>query len=446
MFLTVYVTIHPILLTNYMKKINILALLLCSCLYSGDKDDSVFVDGIAAIVGEHLVLKSDVAQLVNIAATQQQLNPAADMEKLLTLQQGVVRSIIDQKIMLEMASVDSIIVEDKEVDRALDQQIEMFITQSGNEERAEEMLGQSLKSFRREFWFDMRDRLTTERYQQTLINKINVNREDVESFFVAYKDSLPLFPSLIKIRHLLVPVIAGEKSSKATYEKLVEIKKKIKEEDLSFKELALLHSEDPGSRQNGGSLGYVRRGSLVPEFESVAFSQEVGVVSDIIKTQFGYHIIETEEKRGDKIKVRHILLIPKISEEDESRAYSFALTLKDSALSLNDFKRLVSAHSSDKQTSEIGGDLGWVNPNNSPIPELSQIFSLLEIEMCSLPVRTEQGYHLFWVDSFREGGKPSLSAHWPDIENLALNHKRSQWYEGWISKARERFFVQINPW
>ena len=428
-----------------MKKINTLVIVFCSFLYSEDKEAFVFVDGVAAIVGEHIVLKSDVAQLVNIAAVQQRLNPSTDMEKLLILQQNTVRSIIDQKIMLEMAAVDSIVVEDKEVDMALDQQIEMFVSQSGSEERAEEMLGQSLKSFRREFWYEMRDRLTTERYQQALINKINVNRDDVESFFITYKDSLPLFPSLIKTRHLLIPVVAGEESSNDVYEALVEIKKQILDGG-SFEELAKLHSQDPGSRQNGGSLGYVRRGSLVPEFESVAFSQNVGVVSDIIKTQFGYHVVETEEKLGDKIKVRHILLIPKISEEDESKAYRFALTLKDSASSLADFKRLVFSHSTDKQTREIGGDLGWINPNNSPIPELSQVFSLLEIGTCSLPVQTEQGYHLFWVDSFREGGKPSLSTHWSEIENMALNYKRSQWYEGWISKARERFFVQINAW
>ncbi len=428
-----------------MKKINTLVIVFCSFLYSEDKEAFVFVDGVAAIVGEHIVLKSDVAQLVNIAAVQQRLNPSTDMEKLLILQQNTVRSIVDQKIMLEMAAVDSIVVEDKEVDMALDQQIEMFVSQSGSEERAEETLGQSLKSFRREVWYEMRDRLTTERYQQTLINKINVNRDDVESFFITYKDSLPLFPSLIKTRHLLIPVVAGEESSNTAYETLVEIKKQILDGG-SFEELAKLHSQDPGSRQNGGSLGSVRRGSLVPEFESVAFSQNVGVVSDIIKTQFGYHVVETEEKLGDKIKVRHILLIPKISEGDESKAYRFALTLKDSASSLADFKKLVSVHSTDKQTMEIGGDLGWINPNNSPIPELSQVFSLLEVGMCSLPVRTEQGYHLFWIDSFREGGKPSLSTHWPEIENMALNYKRSQWYEGWISKARERFFIQIKAW
>ena len=193
-------------------------------------------------------------------------------------------------------------------------------------------------------------------------------------------------------------------------------------------------------------MGFVRRGSLVSEFESVAFSQKVNVVSEIIETQFGYHIIETEEKRGDKIRVRHILIVPEIVEEDESLSYKYALTLKDTAETLKDFKRLTALYSKDAQTKEIGGDLGWINPNKSPIPEISQIIGLLDIGVCSLPVRTEQGYHLFWVDSYRQGGRPSLAMHWPEIEGMALNHKRSEWYGDWIADVRERFYIQINNW
>ena len=428
-----------------MKKLLTCVLIIFSFVVCEDKESSVFVDGVAAIVGEHVILKSDVAQLVNIAAVQQRLNPAVDVEKLLFLQNEVLRSIVDQKIMLEMAAVDSIEVEDKEIERALEQQIEMFVAQSGSEERAEEQLGQSLKTFRREFWYEMKDRLTTERYQQTLINKIGVTRDDVERFFTTYKDSLPVFPFMVKMRHLLVLINAGAESRNLSYNKISEIRKKIIDGE-SFSELATLYSQDPGSRQNGGSLGYVRRGSLVPDFESVAFSQDVGFISEIVETPFGYHLIETEEKRGEKIKVRHILLIPEIAEEDESLSYRFALTLKDSASSLETFKRLVAVHSKDVQTKEIGGDLGWINPNNSPIPEISQIISLLDIGVCSLPVRTEQGYHLFWVDAFRQGGRPDLGMHWPEIENMALNHKRANWYGDWIVAARERFFIQINDW
>jgi peptidyl-prolyl cis-trans isomerase SurA len=428
-----------------MKKLLICVLIIFSFVVCEDKDNSVFVDGVAAIVGEHVILKSDVAQLVNFAAAQQRLNPAVDVEKLLFLQNEVLRSIVDQKIMLEMAAVDSIEVEDKEIERALEQQIEMFVAQSGSEERAEEQLGQSLKTFRREFWYEMKDRLTTERYQQTLINKISVTRDEVERFFTTYKDSLPIFPFMVKMRHLLILIKAGTESQNLSYNKISEIRKKIIDGE-SFSELATLYSQDPGSRQNGGSLGYVRRGSLVPDFESVAFSQDVGFISEIVETPFGYHLIETEEKRGEKIKVRHILLIPEIAEEDESLSYRFALTLKDSASSLETFKRLVADHSKDVQTKEIGGDHGWINPNNSPIPEISQIISLLDIGVCSLPVRTEQGYHLFWVDAFRQGGRPDLGMHWPEIENMALNHKRANWYGDWIVAARERFFIQINDW
>lgn len=428
-----------------MKKVFAYSLLIFALVFCGDDKDGVFVDGIAAIVGEHIVLKSDVAQLVNFSAVQQRLDPATDVDRLLLLQQEVIRSIVDQKIMLEMAAVDSIEVEEKEVDRALDQQIEMFVSQAGSEERAEEMLGQSLKSFRREFWYEMKDRLTTERYQQGLINKINIGRNDVEQFFATYKDSLPLFPTLVKMRHLLVPVLAGSDSRKSTYNELAEVRRRIIAGE-SFAENATLYSQDPGSQQNGGSLGYVRRGALVQEFEAVAFSQGLGVISDIVETSLGYHIIETEEKLGDKIKVRHILLIPKITDGDESLSYQTALSLKDSILTLADFKRLVAIHSSDIQTKEIGGSLGWINPQNSPIPELSQVINLLEVDECSLPVRTAHGYHLFWIDSFRPGGKPSLAVHWPEIENIALNHKRAQWYENWIAVARERFFIQINAW
>ena len=428
-----------------MKKFFTCVFFVFAFVFCKDDKAEIFVDGIAAIVGEHVVLKSDVAQLVNVAAVQQRLNPSTDINRLLLLQQEIIRSIVDQKIMLEMAAVDSIEVADKDVDRALDQQIEMFVSQAGSEEKAEEMLGQSLKSFRREFWYEMKDRLTSEKYQQGLISKININRSDVEQFFTTYKDSLPLFPTMVKIRHLLVPVLAGSDSRGSTYKKLAEIRQKIIAGE-SFGEKATLYSQDPGSQPNGGSLGYVRRGALVQEFEAVAFSQDIGVISDIVETPFGYHIIETEEKLGDKIKVRHILLIPEITEEDESLSYKTALSLKDSIVTQADFKRLVAIHSSDVKTKEIGGNLGWINPQNSQIPELSQVINLLDVGACSLPVRTTQGYHLFWIDTFRPGGKPDLIVHWPEIENIALNHKRAKWYENWIAVSRERFFIQINTW
>lgn len=420
-------------------------LFFTTSLLAQQEEGGVFIDGVAAVVGDHIILKSDIAQLVNMAAVQQRLNPVSDLDKLLILQKEFVSSAVDQKIMLEMAAVDSIEVEDGDVDRALDQQLNAFVAQAGGEEDAEKMLGQSLKSFRREFWAEMKDRIITEKYQQTLIDKINVSRYDVERFYETFKDSLPAFPTLMKLRHLLIKIQPGEQNRQEAIQALSDIKTRV-ENGESFEELASLCSQDPGSRQNGGSLGYVRRGALVPEFESVAFSQEIGTISDVVETGFGYHIIETKEKLGDKIKVRHILIIPKITNEDESRTFQFALLLKDSAKTLESFKNLVGKYSADQTTKETGGDLGWVDPKNPPIPEISRIINFLNVGECSSPVKTEHGYHLFWMESFRPGGRPTLNTHWSELENMALNQKRVLWFKDWIELSRKRFYIKTNNW
>ena len=125
-----------------------------------------FIDGVAAVVEKHIILKSDLAQMINMSAIQQNVNPKENPETFISLQGFVLQSMIDQKILLEMASLDSVVVEEKDVNKALDQQIEMLINQAGGKSGAEKMLGQSIKSFRREFWFEMQDRLISEKYHQ----------------------------------------------------------------------------------------------------------------------------------------------------------------------------------------------------------------------------------------------------------------------------------------
>ena len=157
------------------------------------------IDGVAAIVGENIILKSDVSQVVGMTVLQQGLDVSKDVDVLMKLQEGVLSSLIDQKVILEMAKLDSIEIPDKDVENALDQQVENFILRAGSEDVAETMLGQSLSDFRREFWYDMRDRLITEQYQQQLIMSVNINRDGVFNFYEEYKDSLPDFP--IKMDH-----------------------------------------------------------------------------------------------------------------------------------------------------------------------------------------------------------------------------------------------------
>ena len=172
----------------------------------------------------------------------------------------------------------------------------------------------------------------------------------------------PIFPTTAKIRHLLIDVEPGEEQIKKTTDLLKEIRMKILNKENTFAEMALKYSQDPSAKQAGGSLGFLKRGTLVTEFESVAFNLKPGEISEPVKTDFGYHIIETEEIRGDKINVRHILITPPTTEADESKAYKKAQALKSSSLTINSFIENVKKHSKDEETRESGGNLGWINP------------------------------------------------------------------------------------
>ena len=402
-----------------------------------------FVDGVAAVVEEKIVLKSDLNQMANMMAIQQRIDPNKDFDKYINLRTAVLRSMVDQKILLEMSEEDTTIeASEKAVDQALEQQIETSLQQAGGKAEAEKMLGQSINSFRSEFWFDMRDKIVSEKYQQKMLAKIKVSKKDVFSFFKTYKDSLPFFPTEAKIRHILIKPEASDSIKKETLSFLNKIKDQIIKGE-KFGVLAEKHSMDPGSKKKGGDLGWVKRGSLLKEFEETTFTIKPKTISNPIKTEVGYHILEVLERKGNKARVRHILISPQISKKDEELAFSFALSLRDSIPTVDIFKSFAKKYSKDYQTSEIGGDLGWVVPSTYPIKEIGQAVGLIDLKKCSPPINTSFGFHLLWLERIKPGGKPSLDSHWPKIEMMALNNKKMGWYENWLKEIKHRFYVKI---
>ena len=402
------------------------------------------VDGIAAVVGDRVVLLSDVNQSLAMAVFQQKLDPRRDGLKIQKIKDNIVNTIVNRKVILAMAELDSIEVDDKEVDRTLQQQVDNIVQQAGGEEAAEAALGQPLRVFKREYWYDVQDMLITQKYQQTLISKINISRGEVEDFYYQYRDSIPTFPTTAKIRHLLINIEPSEDQILKTKNLLIDIKSKILSGEKTFEEMALKYSQDPSVKQGAGSLGFVKRGNLVTAFESVAFNLSAGEISDPVKTEFGYHIIETEEVRGDKINVRHILITPPVTEKDESRTYKQAAALKDSSKTLSLFIDLVKKHSSDEDTKKSGGNLGWINPETYPIPEFGLILNQINSGECAGPVRTDLGYHLVWLETLKPGGVADLKKHWTEIESMALNKKQTEWFDLWINKSKQNLFVSIN--
>ncbi len=418
----------------------IIALFFISLIYS---EDDQAIDGVAAIIEDHIVLKSDLAQMLNMSIIQNKIDPLKDLEKVKSLERSILESMIDQKIILKRAEIDSVSVEENEVDLALDQQIQMLVSQAGGEKKAEEALGQTLKSFRREFWYEMRDRLLSEKYQQQLINSVRVTRLDVLDFYNVYKDSLPILPLKAKIRHCLIKVKPSEDAKDSTVLFLNGLKDRILKGE-SFSDLAEKYSEDPGSKSNGGELGWVKRGSLVKSFETAAFTSPLNQVTQPIESEFGFHLIETLQRKGDKILVRHILKIPEKTEQDKAIFFNFATNLhKDSINTLNDFIAFTKKYSEDKDTYKVGGNLGWVDPNNFPIPEIGLSIKYIKVGECSPPINSSEGYHLIWVEDFKKGGRPNLNDHWFDIENMSMNKKKMDWYQDWLKKSRKNIYIEI---
>ena len=407
------------------------------------QNTGVFVDGVAAIVEDNIILKSDLNQMVSMMAIQQKINPDIDFERYNKLKKIVLGSMVDQKILLEKAEEDTTLeVTEKEVNQSLDQQIDNIIMQAGGKKEAEKMLGQSIKSFRSEFWFDMKDKIISEKYQQKMLSKIKVSKNDVFSFFETYKDSLPFFPTEARVRHLLIK----PEPSNTVKKESVNLLKQIKERFLAgerFEDLAKQFSMDPGSKNKGGNLGWVKRGSLLKNFEKTAFTIKTNVISDPIETEVGFHILEVFERKGDRARVRHILIMPQIKKGDEKKAFDFATTLKDSCLSLIDFKKYTEKYSKDSQTSSLGGDLGWITPDNYPIKEIGQAIGLINKGECSPPINTSYGFHLLWLEKIKKGGRLTLEDHWPKVEIMALNNKKMVWYDNWIKNVKNKFYIKI---
>ena len=401
------------------------------------------IDGVAAIVGDKTILKSDINQALSMAIFQQKLDPNKNADKILQLKKEIIRSVVNRKVILVMAELDSVVVQDKDVDRTLEEQINNIVAQAGSEEAAEKALGQPLRVFRREYWYDIKDMMVAQKYQQELIGKVSINKHGVVGFFNSFRDSIPPFPTTVKLRHLLVKIEPGVEQIDKTVILLKSLREKILKGKTTFESVAAQYSQDPGSKNSGGGLGFVRRGNLVTEFESVAFTLKPGEISLPVKTEFGYHIIETEAILGEKIKVRHVLISPPLTDKDETLAYNLALSLKDSSKTLAEFISTIKEHSMDSQTKEGGGNLGWIDPNTYPIPEFGMVVGQINPNECAGPVQSEYGYHLLWVEATKRGGRADLSKHWNEIETLALNKKRGDWFEGWVLDARKKFYINV---
>jgi len=419
----------------------IFLLFFCGVLFS---QQSILLDEISAVVDDEIVLLSDVVLSANALAAQENVDPYKSPDEYKNLLLKSAESMIEQLVIIKMAEIDSVMVLEKDVDRALERQVQNIVSQAGSEEAAEQVLGRKISEFKRSYKDDMEGKLIAEKYTGELTRSIEITRLEVEDFFKTYKDSIPSFPKRYKVRHILIQITPSEESMKETELKALDILEEINK-GLSFEDAAKKYSEDPGSKDNGGYLGFVPRGTFVKEFEKAAFTLAINTISKPIKTQFGFHIIEVLERSGEKVGVRHILLQTKVVDEDKTKTYKTTSDFSKEINTKNNFISIAKEYSNDETTKDNGGLLGWIDTEVYQVEELSSIIKNIPENTCSAPILTDFGYHLLWVDAIEEGGPPTIEKNWIELEQLALNKKKSDWYNDWIEKIKTKVYIKRNP-
>jgi len=400
------------------------------------------LDGIAAIVGDEIILESEVAQYAATLALQMKLDIQNEPQKFNELQKNSLQNLIVQKILLTKAREDTIVVEDSQVEQVLEQQINQWIQQIGSERKVEEYFGSSMNKIKRRVRKEIREHLMVEKLQQEKLQEVKITRQEVEQFYQTNRDSLPELKESVEISHILLQVTPGAESKQQAREKIAGILERLRSGE-DFAELARQYSEDPGSAAKGGELGFIQRGDFVKDFEEKAFALQPGQISDIVETQFGFHIIQMLERRGEKINVRHILIRTRPTKADEERTLKLLLAIRDSCLAGADFAEMAKRYSNDETTADKGGYLGWFEVEKLQLPEFKSVVKELKIGEISQPFRTRFGYHIVKLLNRREGGKLSLQRDWEQIEQWALMDKRSRLMQKWVEELKKNLYIEI---
>ncbi len=410
-----------------------------------EAQQEILLDRVASVVENKIVLMSDVVLAANAVAAQQQINPNTNPVVYKKILESSRESMVEQLLIIEMAEQDSVEILDKDIDKALNQQIDNIIAQTGSKELAEAALGKKISDFKRSYRDDMKGKLLAEKYTSSLTTSINVSRGDVIDFFNTYKDSIPSFPTLYKTHHILIEIKPSEESVKNSFNKANDIRNKILNGEISFDDAAKTFSADPGSKDQGGNLGYVPRGTFVQEFDKVVFTVEKNILTEPVKTQYGHHIIEVLERTGEKVLARHILIRTETTDLDKKKTYEAINNIKDDITNFDDFYKAAADFSDDKTSNSSGGFLGMIDLEYYQVPELKKEISTIKTKTISSPIETDFGYHLIWVDEIQEGGPPTLETNWLELEEMALNKKKSDWYQTWINKIKSQFYIKRNP-
>ena len=409
----------------------------------------VVVDEIIGRVDDYIVLRSELeSTYLDILSRGERISGNTKC--------AVLKDLITTKLLVAKAEIDSVLVDDSQVDQELNSRMALIINQIGSEEEIERYYNKTIAEFKRELFDDIKEQLVARKMRQEVLNEIEVSPEEVKEFYDGIpRDSLPYFSTQVKVSQIVKSPEVGREQKEKVRNELISIRDRILNGE-SFEILATLYSQDPGSAQNGGNLGFVGRGAFQPEFEAEVFRLKPGEISMPIETQFGYHIIQLIEKRGNLFNSRHILLQPDFSDEDVAKTIKFLDSLKEVAYSDSvTFEELAREYSDDKFTSSFGGYFtDAMGGENVLVEELDPVIfftiDTMDVGDISVPFesRTDDGKLAYKLIYYKEKIPPhlgNLESDYQRFRTFSLNKKQNEELNEWFEDAKKEVFIKIDP-
>lgn len=408
------------------------------------------IDGVVAVVGEYVILDSDIDKTyIELKAQGVETKDIARCE--------LLGKLLEDKLYAHQAVQDSIVVSDAEVNEFMNGQIDQMVEQVGSMDKVIQFYNKKNVEDFRTYYFDVvKMNKLTQQMQRKIFEDVEITPEEVRQFFTAIpKEELPVFGAEMEVAQIVVKPVITQAQKQKTIDKLKELKKEV-QEGSSFFSRAVLYSEDPGSKSNGGYYKLTKKTQFVKEFKDVAFSMQEGEISEPFETDFGFHIIYLEKVRGQELDIRHILISPKVSDEALAEAKTKVENIRKRIVDGEiTFAEAARQFSDEKETRNSGGIL--MNPRTMETrfeltkmdPALYSQVSDLKDKEVSLPLvdydqNGNKKFKLITVTNRFEEHTADYATDYMKIRELALKEKQIKAIAKWTEEKIKESYIKIN--
>lgn len=409
------------------------------------------IDQILAVVGSNIILKSEIEDM-HKQRQAQGYTTDGDM-KCEIFEQYLIDKLLVAEAMLDT----NIVVTDSDINQQLDAQIQNYIMHLGSEKNVEDHFKKPITIIKAEMKEDIKNYLYSQRMQQTITKNVNTTPSEVRFFYRNLPDDeIPFVEPQFEYQQItLAPPVDIEEENRIKAQ-LRDYKRRVEEGEISFSALAVLYSEAPESRV-GGDIGYRGRAELDPAYAAAAFNLRDDKISNVVKSEFGYHIIQLIDRKGESINTRHILLQPKVATEDllqaQSRLDSLANMIRKNEIP---FEQAAMLFSSDKTSRNNGGLAINMNSMSSKFglteldPDVSKVITTMKLNEISDPFKTidpktrQTVYKIIKLVSKTEGHKANLQSDYQLIANMYMEKKQHDVLEKWVTERQAQTYIRID--